>query len=304
MVLAQMSQDTYSGAYFVVRLGAETKVATVLEGTNLTDPDAPVWSPDGRTAYFTFDNGSYSPTGSDAGHGLFAWEHGSGNVTQILKDSISGLAISGDGKHAGFWDYSAGNKLTVYDLQKRRVVQSWADQVHSADDLVIADMVFTPDGESLLARLFAPKEDPVMRYEISTGKISLFVKDVQSMAASGDSIYFLRFKPVPFTNPENSHQLAKWTQGTDEPARLIEDFHFMSLSSSPGSRWLVGGSNGGYADGVAIYDTRTGQMQTAGESCSSAVVTANGKILYVFGNELVANAAVCSGPPPRTANEE
>lgn len=78
-----------------------------MEGTNAEYSNAPVWSPDGRTAYFTFDNGSYSPVGSAAGHGLLAWEHGSGKVTQIVKASIGGLAISPDGTLAGFWDYSA-----------------------------------------------------------------------------------------------------------------------------------------------------------------------------------------------------
>jgi hypothetical protein len=170
---------------------------------------------------------------------------------------------------------------------------------------VFTDLAFTPDGKSLLARLFAPKRDPVMQYEIASGKIALFGKNVQSMAAVGDSIYFLQFEPVPFTNPEHPHRLMKWTQGRAEPTVVLDDFRYLSLSASPGGPWLVGGSNGGYADGAAIYDTRTGQMQTAGKSCGSAVVTSSGKVLYVFGSELVADAAVCSGPPPpRAANQE
>lgn len=303
-VLAEMSQDSYGGTFFVVRLdGAAGKAEVVMEGTNAAYSEAPVWSPDGATVYFVFDNGNFSTSGNDGGHGLFALEHGSGKVTQILKDSIGGLAISLDGTLAGFWDYTAGDKLTAYDLKKRAVVRAWPDQVHSADDLVISDITFTPDGKTLLARLYVPREAPTMQYEISSGKISPFFKNIQSMATLSNSLYFLQYEPVPFSSPEHAHRLMKWTSGGAEPAVAVEDFRYMSLSAGPGSPWLVGGSNGGYADGAAIYDTRTGQLQTAGKSCSSAVVTASGKILYVFGNELVADAAVCSGPPPVIASE-
>jgi hypothetical protein len=305
-VLAQMSNDTYGGAFFVVRLdGAGNKTETVMEGTNAEYSDAPVWSPDGATAYFVFDNGNILPPGNETGHGLLVWDRRTGKVNQILKDSIGGLAISADGTLAGFWDYSAGDNLTVYDLKKQQVVRAWAGQTHSADDLVLSDLAFAPDGKSLLARLFVPKEDPVMQYEIASGKITLFAKNVQSMVTTGDSLYFLQFEPVPFTNPEHARRLMKWTPGISEPVPVVEDFRYVSLSASPGSPWLIGGSNGGYADGAAIYDTRTGQIKTAGKSCGSALVTASGKVLYTFGNELVADAAVCSGPlPPRLASQE
>lgn len=304
-VLAEMSQDSYGGTFFVVRLGgAAGKAEVVMERTNAAYSEAPVWSPDGATAYFVFDNGNFLPPGNETGRGLFAWDRSTGKVTQIVKDSIGGLALSPDGTLAGFWDYSAGDKLTVYDLKTKQVVRAWGGQTHSADDMVLSDLAFTPDGKSLLARLYVPRQAPTTRYEISSGKISPFFKNIQSMATLGSSLYFLQYEPVPFSNPEHPHRLMKWTSEGAEPVVAVEDFPSMSLGAGPGSPWLVGGSNGGYADGTAVYDTRTGQMQTAGKSCSSTVVTASGKILYVFGNELVGDAAVCSGPPPPIANEE
>lgn len=304
LVLAQMSNDTYSGAYFIVRLGGDGNktqaVEAVMEGTNAEYSDPPVWSPDGRTAYFTFDSGSHSPTGN-AEHGLFAWEHGSGKVTQIVNASVAGLAISQDERLAAFWDYSAGDILTVYDLKKRQVVRTWADQTHSADDLVLSDLAFTPDGKSLLARLCVPREAPTMQYEIASGKIKAFFDNIQSMATLADSLYFLQYEPVPFTNQEHPHRLLKWTPAGAEPVSVVQDFRYQALSATPGSPWLVGGSRGGYDDGAAVYDTRTGRMQIAGKSCTSAGVTSSGKILYVFGNELVADAEVCNGPSPSRA---
>lgn len=303
-ILVEMSQDSYGGTFFVVRQdGAASKAEVVMEGTNAAYSEAPVWSPDGATVYFVFDNGSFSTSGNDGGHGLFAMEHGSRRVTQILKDSIGGLALSPDGTLAGFWDYSAGDKLTAYNLKTKKVVRAWGGQTHGVDDMVLSDLAFTPDGKSLLARLYAPGEVPTMQYEIESGKISPFFRNIQSMATLSDGLYFLQYQPVPFTNPEHPHRLMKWTPGGEESSAVAEDFRYQSLRATLGSPWLVGESNGGYADGAAVYDTRTGQLQTAGKSCSSAVVTASGKILYVFGNELVADAAVCSGPPPRTANE-
>src|SRR6266849_5942797 len=198
-LLAQMSNDTYGGAFFVVRLdGTKKKVEAVMEGTNAEYADAPVWSPDGATAYFVFDNGNHLPPGDQTGHGLFAWDRGSGNVTPIVRGSIGGLAISPDGALAGFWDYSAVNKLTVYNLKTRQVVRALGGLTHTADDLVMSDMAFTPDGKSLVARLYVPKEDPIVKFDIASGTIAPFAEQVQSFVTVGDSLYLLQFEPVPF----------------------------------------------------------------------------------------------------------
>ncbi len=250
---------------------------------------------------------NFLPSGKESGHGLFTWDRNSGEISQILEDAIDGLTISADGTLAAFWDYSAGNKLTVYDLKAKHVVRTWSGQTHSEDDLVLTDLAFTPDGKSLLARLYAPGDNAVMQYEIASGKITPFAKDVQSMVSVGDSVYLLQFEPVPFTMPEHPHRLTKWTAGTPEPITLAEDFHYFGLSGQHGSAWLVAGRGRGlgYNPGIALLDTKTGHIQTAGESCDTAIVTAGGKILYVFGNEFVADPAVCNGPPPlRAASEE
>lgn len=302
-VLAQMSSDNYSGTFFVVRLdGGENKTDAVMEGTNLTYPDPPAWSPDGQTAYMTFDNGGSLPTDNQSGHGLFTWDRNSGRVTQILGDSIDGLTLSPNGMLAAFWDYSTGDKLTVFNLRTRQVVRTWSGLIHSEDDLVLTDLAFTPDGKSLLARLYAPVEDAVMQYEIASGKSSPFAEDVQAMLAVGDGVYLLQFKPVPFTNPENPHRLTKWAPGLPAPITLEEDFHYFGLTGRNGSPWLVAGSALGYNSGLGLYDMRTGQIQKAGSSCDTAIVTSSGKILYVFGNELIADSSVCNGPWPLNSN--
>lgn len=221
-VLAQTSQDSYGGAFFVIRhADAKATVETVLTGTNAEYSDAPVWSPDGATAYITFDAG-YSPTGENKpGNGLLAWDRATGKVTQVLSDAVGGLAISDDGKLAGFWDYTAGNKLTVYNLETKQVLRSWGGQTHSADDLVIDDVLFTPGGKSLLARLYVPREDPVMEYDIASGKIGPFAENIRAMAAAGDSIYFLQFAVDPVTSRQQPHRLVKWKDGATEPGSLV-----------------------------------------------------------------------------------
>jgi len=298
LVLAQMSNDTYGASFFVVRLD-DKKVETVMEGTNAEYADAPVWSPDGATVYFVFDNGNFQSPGSEYGHGLFAWNRSTGKVTQILKDSIGGLALSSDGKLAAFWDYTTGDKLTVYNLQTKQVERAWAGQVHSEDDLVLSDLAFTPDGKSMLARLYTPKEAPVMRFDITSGKISPFAKDVQSFVTIGENVYLLQFVAVPATMPEHPHKLMTWTMGNMEPVTLVEDFLYERLTGSSANPWLVARRAQNYGAGLAIYDTKTGQIQTAGESCGTAIVTTSGKVLYTFGGELIADPAVCSGNPRR-----
>jgi|GEM_PF-4411459 len=305
-VLAQTSQGSYGGAFFVIReANSKATVETVLTGTNAEYSDAAVWSPDGATAYFTFDPG-YSSNGElKSGTGLVAWDRVTGKVTQVLTDAVGGLAISDDGKLAGFWDYTAGDKLAVYNLETKQVLRSWGGQTHSADDLVINDVLFTPGGKSLLARLYVPREDPVMEYDIASGKMGPFAENIQSMAAAGDSLYFLQFAIDPVTSRQQPHRLAKWKDGTIDSGNLVEDFRYVQLSGSHGRPWLVAESAGGYETGTAVFDTRMGKIQaTAGKSCESAIVTSSGRILYIFGNELIADPAVCSGPPPARAPVE
>ena len=203
---------------------------------------------------------------------------------------------------AAFWDYSTGDKLTVFNVKTRQVVRTWFGLIHSEDDLVLTELAFTPDGKSLLARLYAPVEDAVMQYEIASGKISPFAEDVQAMVAVGDGVYLLQFKPVPFTNPENPHRLTKWAPGLPALITLEEDFHYFGLTGRNGSPWLVAGSALGYNSGIGLYDMRTGQIQKAGSGCDTAIVTSSGKILYVFGNELIADSSVCNGPSPLNSN--
>jgi WD40 repeat protein len=298
-------QDSYGGTFFVVRPEkSEQKAEAVMERTNMTDPDAPIWSQDGEKVYLVFDNENFLPAGKETGHGIFVWERRSGKITQILKDSIGGLTISQDGALAGFWDYSAGNKLTVYNLKTRQVVRAWEGQVHSEDDLIISEMAFAPDGKSLLAELYVPKENPVMQYEIASGKISPFGKNIQSMVTAGNSLYFLQYEPEPFTNPEHAHPLKKWTPGNAEPVTVVEDFPYERLSASGDGERLVGGSAGTWGQGNAIYEMKTGHIQKTGKSCEMAVVTGSGKIYYTFGAELVTDFAVCGGPPPLTSKQD
>ena len=65
---------------------------------------------DGEKAYFVFDTEGYGHPERQYDHGLFAWDHETGKVMQIMNDSIGGLALTVDGSLAAFWDYSAGDR--------------------------------------------------------------------------------------------------------------------------------------------------------------------------------------------------
>ena len=292
-ILAETKDDPYGGTYFLVHPDAPgQRVEEVMSGTNLTDPDAPVWNADGTIAYFVFDDGKEPPDPST--RGLYAFDLASGRFTRILADSIGGLAISPDGALLAFWDYSAGDQLTVYNAQRRQVVRRWPGQVHSADDLVIRDLAFTPDGKSVLARIYA-KENPLMGFEIATGTTSLFAKNVQSVVDAGNNVYFLQFEPVPFANPEHPHTLMHWAMGAPGPVTVVEDLPG-AVQLSGGRRWLVAQKNTG---GTAIDDLETGEIKSVGGACDTAVVSSGGEVLYIYGGELISDVADCNSSETR-----
>jgi len=136
-----------------------------------------------------------------------------------------------------------------------------------------------------------------MKYDIDSGAVSTFANDVQSFATIADSTFLLQFVPVPFTAPEHPHKLTRWTAAALQPVKVVEDFHYDKLAAED-NRWIVGESGIGYGRGTAIYDTQTGEIQTAGKNCNSAVVTGKGRFLYIFGNKLIDDPALCDGPPP------
>lgn len=307
-VVAQMSNEAFGGSFFVVRLDTNAKdVEAVMEGTSVDHAEAPVWSPDGKTAYLAFKSGKHSGDGSETCQGLFAWDRRTGKVGQLLKDSIGGLTISPDGRLAAFWDYSRGNNynLRVWDLQTKTSIVEWSEERTTADGLALSKLAFTPQGNSLLVQLYIPREEyPLEKYDIDDGKVSFVASKVQSLVRAGKRIYFVQSFIGAFTSLDFQHRLMKWSPGMKEPVTAVADFPYSSLSASPDGRWIVGGNGSGSASGTAIYDTRTSHVQTVGKSCSNAVITAAGKVRYTLGNELVADATLCGGPPPSIAPRE
>jgi hypothetical protein len=284
--------DAYGGVLYHIRFdGAKPEAQEIVSGSNVVSRSAPVWNPDGTVAYYTYDNGTCAPMGTGS-CGIFMLEPETGKMEQLLADSTAGLAISRDGSTLAFWDGTAGDKLTVLDLRTKTIVKGWAGEVHSADDSVLSDIAFAPDGKSVFALTYAGREIPLKQFNLETGKVRTVSHYAQSLVAAADAVYFLQFQP-PSVNPEHRRTLMKIVSSDSEPEKVLENFPYHALWTSGSRRWLV---TPGGERGIAIYDTRDQTIRVAGKDCQSAAVMADGELVYAVRGELTLDSAACGAP--------
>jgi len=295
LVVAQSGNDSsgepdpYGGVLYHIRLGGtQPEAHEIVSGNNVVSGSAPVWNPGGTLAYFTYDNGTCAPMGTGV-CGIFTLDPQTGKMEQLLPDSAEGLTISRDGSRLAFWDYTAGNKLTVFDLKTKAVVKAWAGEVHSADDLVVSDIVFAADEKSVFALTYAPREFPLKHFVLDAGQVRTVSLYAHSLVAAADAVYFLQFDPLSAT-PNQARPLMKISSSDLGPGKVLEDFPYYPRSTSGNGRWIVAHD---WRKGIAIYDTRDQSIRVAGKDCQSAAVMADGKVVYAVRGQLTLDSAAC-----------
>jgi hypothetical protein len=281
--------EAYGGVLYLVRLdGAKPEAQEIVSGNNVVSRSVPVWNPNGSVAYYTYDNGTCAPMGTGI-CGIFSLDPQTGKVEQVLADSSVGLAISRDGSLLAFWDYTTRDKLTVFNLKTKTIVKAWAGEVHSADDLVVSDMVFAPDEKSVFALTYAPREFPLKQFDLETGAVRTVSLYAHSLIADAESVFFLQFDPLT-ANPRQARPLMKISTSNSEPEKMLEDFHYYPHSTSGNGRWIVAYNPG---KAIVIYDTRDQSTRLAGKDCHSAAVMLDGRVIYGVRGELTFDYAAC-----------
>lgn len=287
--------DPYGGVlYFVNLAGAQPSAQEIVTGNNILNGSRPVWDPKGSVAYFAYDNGSCAPMMGSSVCGIFTFDPQTGKVAQFLADATIGLAISPDGSLLAFWDFTLGDKLTVLDLRTKTVIKSWGDQVHAAADSVLSDIAFMPDGKSLLANTYGTKEIPLKQFDLLTGEVRTLSSYGRSPVTAKDALYFVQFGSASSESPR-SEILVKISPDNPEPRKVSEMLPGYGISAGGNRRWLVLAQSW---SGVQIFDARSQSIQVTERNCSSAVVLADGKIIYAVRGQLVSDPAARASNAP------
>lgn len=294
VALATRSNESDSAFYL---LDVEGNAPRTIEIASHFYPQADTvaaWSPDGNSLYYMLFDGECGFLRPRNRCGVFRYDVASGKRTLLFRNGGEGLTLSPDGTLLAYW---GDNGLSVFDLQKGKKIRAWRGLVNGWDDYWLNRIVFSPDGRAIYAQLYG-RGEPWRLFDIESGKSTQVISGLQSAARVGDRVYFLRFQPVPYTNPEHNREL--WIIGDDGVARKLwtkpyKDFPYQDLQNAGDSRRLL---VSGYHD-LDFYDPKTDSLNKAGGSCTSAAVLRDGTAVFAFGNEIVRDRKVCAGPKPQ-----
>src|SRR5882724_11222925 len=295
LVVTEFGQDKYGepdafgGFLYEVRMDKVRPVAReIVSGNNIVSKPSAVWNPDGTAAYYEYDDGKCPPIANNS-CGIFKLDAQTGKVEKVSSDSTQGLAISPDGNLLAFWDYTTDDGLTVFDLKRNAIVNSWAGEVHAVDDSLLSDIAFAPDGKSVFALTYAGNETPLKQFDLQTRKVRTVSGNARSLAGVKDSVYFLQFTAA-IADSTPAISLMKIAPSDSSVEKVLDDFPYDTILVSGNGKWIV--ARGG-DKGLAIYDTQGRALRTAGPQCQTAAVMPDDRVIYAVRGVLTTDLAAC-----------
>ena len=288
IVLSADDSQTYSLQISLLDLRTtQPKPVEIVTGSNAEDFSTPVWGGD-RHLYYELDE-----EGCDASSrgrcGLYDLDPVTGKSNEILDHSTSGLALSPDGKLLAFWDYTAGDKLTIYDILQKKIVRQWQGQTHTADDLIMREMSFPIDGTSLLAETYEDGKSPLKEFDIPTGTITTLSPNAGGLLPFSDGTYFMESQIDPAQGTV-THALKRLANSGSPLETIADNSPYNSIFQSGGRlRWASAVND----RGLFLYDLKSSYAQPLGARCSLAVVMADGRTLYASNSLISFDAQIC-----------
>src|SRR5258708_5820426 len=148
------------------------------------------------------------PLASDMDSGSIVWAKASAYVIsakgifrlraqglpqKIYSGKPTGLAVSRDGATLAFWLRSGkADVLVALRVSDGRVLKRWARPFNLRTETSGWDLVFTPDGGSILARTYDEESGIHLKaFDLTTGSMTSLLEDCYSIVQSGDGIYIL-----------------------------------------------------------------------------------------------------------------
>lgn len=265
--------EVVRGNLFRLRLGGAESEVVQLKAPDATNPPAPVWQSDARSAFFETDQGIYQLSSA-------------GGPPELLWNGPSeGLAISPDGLLLAFWRVEKGaDTLVLYNLKKKSETRTWQIPDRFDSDKSGWDLAFAHDGHTLYARTYdQTSSTPLKRFDISTGKVTVASPDCYAVAEGEGAVYFIAVSGTV-------RSLNKIAATTNHPSLAAKDFGYDSLSRGGNPRWLV--SQDYHTKEMVVLDTETDAIKSIGKHDSAAVLS-DGKLLVVSGAKITVGDPSC-----------
>ena len=291
VVLSTDTSETYSLKLSLLDLHTTKPTVTeIVTGSNAEDFSTPVWGNDRHLYYEVNEEGC---TASSRGRcGIYDFDPQTGKSVEIVDHVTGGLALSPDGVKLAYWDYTVGDKLTVYDIYQKSLLRQWRGLTHSEDDRAVKQMTFAADGRSVLALTYDGGKTPLKEFNLQSGTIRTLSANAEAPLSVSDGTYFVESQ-VNSTTGSLTHRWKRLSQTGSPVEPLNDDFPYNSIFQSGGQRRWASAFSG---DGVYLYDTKTAYAEPLGSKCSLASVMSDGQTLYVTNSVISFDSQICGTP--------
>lgn len=273
---------------------AEPRASEIFSGADPEEVASPVWIWSDTALLYQFSAGGCVSSFQE-GCGIYILTIASGKKDKLLDHRTAGLAVSPRWDHVAFWDYTAGDQLTVFDVHKKQIVRVWSNQPHGANDLLAKEMAFSPDGKSLFARTYDRGAFALKEFNIQSGDVKLVAPNVIGPVSARDGVYFIDRGPSEKGATQQSSRLLRISSSGSDPVEVVSPFPYETLASNSSPFWVVAY---GAESGLVMYDIGSQSGYTVGKGCQFATFLMN-RPHYTLGNKLVGDPKDC-GIPPRS----
>ena len=217
-----------------------------------------------------------------ATNGIFRLRPGAA-PQKIYLGKPAGLAASKDGAFLAFWQFS--NKidtLVALRVSDRRVMRRWKRPYHLKTESSGWDLVFAPDGNTVLARTYDEEDDNHLKsFNIRTGAVTTLLEGCNSIVQSGDRIFI-------FGGQGEAKGLYEFSGGQLQLLLHVEDED--SLTPTAQSDLVV--ITNAFKKHLLIYDVGK-KASTELNGCSDATVLKSGQQLFFRDGKILLDAAEC-----------
>jgi hypothetical protein len=238
----------------------------------------PIWSNDGKIIYF------------DGEAGVVSYSLANDRVETVWKGMASGLALSPDGKYLAFWSETPLHEykleLLLFDLQSKKVRQTWFTELRYGGDLEGFDIAFGLDSRTIYARTFDEEDggSPLKRFKIGSPTPELISPNITGLVSAKNEVYFVT---EVLENDKLRYTLMAISDERNRPKKLRDDLPCRSLEVSGSHRW-IDCRDDGLGEAKFVFDAEQKTFMPVDTRHDNIAIMSNGDIVYSLNGSLLA----------------